>query len=569
MGVPSGRLQFFALEASDYLERLAIIIGRPGAPDPEELVRLTRALRGAALMAGLQPYAQAAAALEQVAKSHREQPTSWGPADVETVASAVEEFQRLTRSAAAWSDQDSAAASALARRLAAGLEQPAADRTARAPQSDDVQPSVRTFIGREGALIAGTLEHAAQSLELGQPADAAEVVLNRLQPLRGLATLPSLSPLPEFLDAIELTVRSLRDEAAPPDGPDALRRAAAAVTRLARDIAERGKAGADTPEVVLGAVSLLESFGRDDDVVDISTLFRTGDPNPIVSGGRVAAGDEAPDVMIELVSLADRLRQAAEQVGSPASATGRTLYLYGLLVQLRPLTLAAPRERPHLSGLLQGIATAIGRGGASREPVGFAAVLRDAAGQLGRAAEARNAVFLGEDLAPMVAALADLAGPAPVRSSVEPVVERPAAVAPEDRAAVPPAVADETDVVPIESLAPDPEPAPVPIETLAPALSSFEQSFATYHRLQSRPAAPPAPAAATKLPPVTGLPAPEPVDADVVSIDSLLLRGRRALERADQVRLELSEGLKSHRPFQEIEPLVSELIDLVPLALEE
>ncbi len=560
MGVPSGRLQFFALEASDYLERVAIIIGRPGTPNPDELVRLPRALRGAALMAGLPPYAQAAAALEQVAKGHRERPETWGPADVEIVASAVEEFQRLTRNAATWSDQDGAAATALARRLATGREASDSRPPARPAETDEVQPSVRTFIGREGALIAGTLEHAAQSLELGQSGDAAEVVLARLQPLRGLASLPNLSPLPEFLDAIELTIRSLRDQAAPPDGPQALRRAAAAVTRLAREIADQRKAGSDTPEVVLGAVSLLESFGREDDVVDIATLFAPGDPKPIVTAGRAIGGDPAPDVMIELVSLADRFRQAAEQVGTPTSATGRTLYLYGLLVQLRPLTLAAPRERPHLAGLLQGVAVAIGQGRAGRAPVEFAAILRDAAGQLARSAEAKNAVFLGNDLAALAEALGRLGGP----PQSTPLV--PAASA----AAEP--LGSDADVVPIESLAPDPEPEPVPIESLAPGpWSSFERSFATYHRLRtaSVPRAPEAPAAETRLPPVSGLPPIPPVDADVVPIDTLLLRGRRALERADQVRLELSDRLRAHRSFQEIEPLVSELIDLVPLALEE
>ena len=71
MNVPSGRLQFFALEAGDYLERLGMIVGRQTAPDADELVRLTRALRGAALMAGLADFSSAAGSLEHIAKAHR------------------------------------------------------------------------------------------------------------------------------------------------------------------------------------------------------------------------------------------------------------------------------------------------------------------------------------------------------------------------------------------------------------------------------------------------------------------------------------------------------------------
>jgi hypothetical protein len=365
-----------------------------------------------------------------------------------------------------------------------------------------------------------------------------------------LATLPSLSPLPEFLDAIELTVRAIREETAPPGGPLALRRAAAAVTRLAREIADAGRT-ADAPEVVLGAVSLLESFGRDDDVVDIATLFRTGDPTPIVTQGIVAPHEASPDPTIELVSLADRLRQAAEQVGTPTTVTGRTLYLYGLLVQLRPLTEAAPRERPHLAGILDAISRAIGSGRAGRAPLEFSAALRDAAEKVTQAAEARNAVFLGDELEAAIDQLARLA---------------PLAAADEAQ----PAPDLEADVVPIESLAPDAAAVELPPSSVVPRSepvverpSTFEASFSSYHRLVA--------AAAIQPAAETALPAAAAVDAepDVVPIESLLLRGRRALERADSVRLELSEALRNHSPFAEIEPLVSELIDLVPLALEE
>ncbi len=539
MALPAGRLQFFVLEATDYLDRLAVIADRPSPPEGDDLVRLTRALRGAALMAGLESFAQAAGALEQTAKAHRDRPRGWTDERSTLVAAAIRELKRLTARAAEWNDADDQAARDLARHVATAAGGAPVPPKAPAPAEDEhLKASVREFIGREGSVIAGTLEHAAQSLELGQPGRAAELVLVKLQPLRGLASLPRLSPLPEFLDAIELTIRQIQDASAPPGGAVALRRAAAAVSRLAREIADRGEANADTPEIAIGAVSLLESFGSELDVVPIESLFQTGDGAPIVVQGNAHLNDTPPpDPTLELVSLADRLRQAADQLTLPASSAGRTLNLYGLVVQLRPLGQRARDERPHLAGLLSAVADAIGSGRALKAPRDFAAALRDAADLVGRAAEARNAIFLADELAPVVRAIAGLQITAPI---------------PLD---------DESDVVSIESLAPDPVPAvelePVPIASLAPDLppavpSAFERSFSTYHQRLH--------------PPIAG---PVATDTDVVPIDDLLYRGRRALERADAVRRELSEALRFSNAYLDIEPLVSELIDLVPLALTD
>jgi hypothetical protein len=125
-----------------------------------------------------------------------------------------------------------------------------------------------------------------------------------------------------------------------------------------------------------------------------------------------------------------------------------------------------------------------------------------------------------------------------------PPAERESAVVPIESLAYDP----EPDVVPIESLAPAAEPEPVPIASLgydiAPAYSSFEQTFSTYFAL------------------TRGAP-------DQVPIQSLLYRGRRALERANQVRQQLDAALRDQLQFGEIRPLLGELLDLVPLALDD
>jgi hypothetical protein len=49
----------------------------------------------------------------------------------------------------------------------------------------------------------------------------------------------------------------------------------------------------------------------------------------------------------------------------------------------------------------------------------------------------------------------------------------------------------------------------------------------------------------------------------------LLYRGRRALERADVIRGELTVVLKARRDLSGVETLLAELLDLVPLALAD
>jgi hypothetical protein len=327
---------------------------------------------------------------------------------------------------------------------------------------------------------------------------------------------------------------------------------AGAISRLAREIADRGRADAAAPDLAVAAQSLLATFGDEDDVVEVASLFRDADADPIVRRGEPPLAERASDGAIELVALADRLRQAADQLASSRSETGRHLFLFSLLLELRPLSREARTERPFLEPLLLAALRAITSGVAGRAPADFSAALREAADSLARAAESRNAVFVRDDLSPIVERIERLAGPPRHRPPAAPQREPLAPEAPEE------------PIVPIEALAPD--------QPLEP--SAFERSFSILHRLERAAPAVPAPAPAPSAPtpaalevesPLTGL----PVEADVVPIDSLLYQGRRALERADRVRLVLSDALRAQRPFQEIEPLVSELIDLVPLALAE
>src|SRR5206468_1193078 len=99
-------------------------------------------------------------------------------------------------------------------------------------------------LARGGAAIAGTLERAAQALRadpLGH--DPLQHVMRALQPLRGLAALNDLPPLPDLLEGIERAIGELsRSGLEPPASVGELFQVAgSAIARAAREVAERGR----------------------------------------------------------------------------------------------------------------------------------------------------------------------------------------------------------------------------------------------------------------------------------------------------------------------------------------
>lgn len=529
MTAPLGRREFFALEAGEYLERLALAVGGQAPPDAEDLVRYARALRGAALMAGPPGYAIAAAAIESVAKGYKEGSLGWNAAIAEQISHVVEECKSLLRKLREWSDLDVQRCERIAERLDRLSGTDAARLLPRGNAGEELSAGARAFVAREAAAVAATLEQVADAVDRFPVVGSAGPVRERLQPLRGLGALPGLSPLPELLESLDLTIAwAGRGGAWPKGSGQAFRATAAALARMARDIAELGVPQTDSSEVLRAAELLREAFANDDDVVPVARLFQDGDTAPVVHRGAPPVPAAVPvDQTVELVSLSDRLRHAGAFGGGEGSRTARTFTLQALVIALRGLPMS-PSVR---------VATAPFFARLDRETMAgrFAPeLLERAANALSAAAGPSGIGGLGAALAPLAAEFDRLGGSPPV------------ALASEAEAG-----SGDVEIVPIELLAPDTEAPVVPIESLLlPPYLPFEQSFSTFFQL------------------VTGVGA-RPTVAAPVPIDELLYRGRRALERADLVRRELDAALRVRRDLASIETLLGELLDLVPLALDD
>jgi hypothetical protein len=573
---PLASADFFALEAGECLDRLESQVDREQAPAADEFLRNARVLRGSALMAGQQAIARAAAGLEAVARAHRDRPRDWDPATRAHLVQAVEEFRLLIRRVRDWSEADSARASHLALGLESLAGRSGSEDPQRRGQGGELNTGVRAFVAREGALIASALDRAARSLR-SSPGDREPLytVIRRMQSLRGLAELGELIPLPEILDGIELAVGDLTRLFAPPPGVDEVMGAASqALTRMSRDIAERGHPDPEAPEARRFTDLLLRAFAVERDVVPIESLFFTGDPEPLTPPlAQPQFATPAPLGPLELVSHGEHLCQSADLIANARSATERDLRLYHLLGALR--SAGSPGPDPVASALAvfaRSAREALAAGVAANATPALVSCLREAGELLRAVADADDRMLISRRILDVAYRLDGLRIAEQPPAAASPAAPPPAR-APQPTPAPPPTDV-EADIVSIDSLAYDEEPvsilslAPdeeseddvVPIAALAPDSPEWalETSFRTYDRLRRERAG--------ASPSLVPLPVP---DAQAVEIGVLCYRGRAALERAALVRQQLADQLARHGGLESIQPLLQELLDLVPLALAE
>src|SRR5213595_3505372 len=424
---PLGMSDFFALEAGEYLERLDGLLAAGDSPNADELVRLARALRGSALMANQHAIARTAAALEALARAVREGRRAWDPQTKQLAVRGVDDLKIFVRRAPAWSDADTAKAEALSHELEQLAGRPSAQ--VRAAEALGLDAGARAFVAREGAAIASTLDRAAQALRANPVAhDPLQHVLRALQPLRGLAAVNDLPPLPDLLEGIERAIAELsRAGIDPPANVGELFQAGAtAIARAAREVAERGRPDPEGPDFHQFAAQLVRFLRSEPDVVSIGTLYYNDSGPHIVSRG-IPAPRPSTLGRLELVSHGDHLRQAADSLERAPSATQRELRAHTLGTTFRALANAGGGIlADRVAEFAVAARDAVANGSAVGHAAAFAAELRRV-GDLLAASNTADEDALAAELAPLIQRVRSLGAstPTPAPPAAVPVRQPP------------------------------------------------------------------------------------------------------------------------------------------------
>ena len=564
---PTSRAEFFRREAGDYLKELEPLLGG-AAPPLDSLIRLARGLRGAALLAGPASFARAAAALEQVAKLVRDGRLGWTEASPR-LRRAIGAFQRLAAAAPSWDDRLDRDASSLAQ----DLQELGGGRPAPTSPTLPGNAAARNYVARESAVIAGVLERTTQraAQEGGLTEGQLLEVRRAMQALRGLEALSDFPPLAELLDAVDSAASDLVHTPAPPDvGLGLLREAGGTIGLLARAVAGGEHTDPNLPEAERLADALFNQLGGERGVVPVDRLL-TRDAPAVRLGGPEELPPADPST---LAGLGNALRQAGATLGAAPSPVTRRLRTFGLVVLLRtaPGGLGHRPAGSFLSRLLHALETRP----ELRESDRLVALLEQAGQALSDGAR-EDPLALARRLDAMTSELPATeqataapepdAGPSRTGTALERSFSTYARLIREAEPILPiGALAyDEAErAVPIQSLMADPLPI-VDIDTL---LAADQHPVVDIRTLLAEP---------DQLEPA-GAGEPETIipierllyQPTVIPIDSLLYQGRAALERAGQIRSQLLSALRDREPdFRQLEPLVRELLDLVPLALAD
>lgn len=510
MTASAGFLEFFILEASEYVEQLdGLLLGAGLAgPDLTAFQRTARALRGTATMAKLGPFAELAASLERVGRVLQDGSLPWDAGLRATLVAAVDDLKLLLHSVRTWSAVEETRARTRASELARYLPA-AASSTPAAPATLTAAP----FLAGEAANIAAGLE-----LLTTRPGDAttASNVLKRVRALRGVAGVSSIGPLADTLEATEDAARGLETGTEPMTPQARALFDAAAANLRALSTVMRGGGDVNAPGPTRDAFNAAfdawsASTSEREKVVPIADLFY-GDAEGVVETASAPPTSASERFRLELVSQGEHLRQvvAAARQATEATAAAR-----------------AQRDLRRALRALQAAAESFGEG--------------EVASLLGQRMASLDRLDgrMLDDLNALAAALTDATAPGvDLRTRLQQLTTRPLTPA---RAPTPPAAFQSAG-------SPPPAPASARGRTPARVAALLDSSIVAIESLAGQPLAP-----RVEI----------PEDA-LVPIDSLLYRGRAALDRAVEIRDELRRtGVDADKAA------LDELFELLDLARTE
>lgn len=591
----SGFLEFFILEAADYIEQIDSVLlgGSTAGPDGGALQRAARALRGTATMARLPAFAEVAAGLERVGRALHEGSLGWDPGLSGALVAAVDDLKILLRAGRHWGPADEQRAAARTAELAryAGAARPSV------PADDAPVAAPSAYLATEAANVAAGLE----LLTARGDAETSANVLRRIRALRGVAGVKEITPLADTLEATEDAARGMEvGEPLSADARHLLEASSAYLRTIARAL--RGEGGdVNAPGATRDTFNAaLESWlNRTADrapVVPIDQLFYEDGAAGLVQATTNPPTSSAERLRLELVSLGEHLRQVLDGARAAADTGSSVKARRELRRALREAQAAAESfgesdvarfvdehvsAAEHLDFL--GLAALDDLARTLTDPGVGAGRLKERMRELADRREAALAIAAGFS--------AEGPGPDPQAPTQRPSQQSPLIVATPVSA---PAVA-----VPSEGLA-EPEPvnhwpearktatpvhgdaleahAPAPVqfdavEAPLPTHESSASSLSASSLIESTLAAIEATSSALIDSSIAALsvledspfaePTPLPEDA-LVSIDALLYRGRSALDRAVELRDEIRAS--GENPSTET---LDELFDLLELARAE
>lgn len=553
MTAPVGFLDFFVLEASDYIDQLDAQLQRGGdaGPDADTLQRVARALRGSATMAKLPAFAEMASGIERVGRALRERALQWDGALRGVLVASVDDAKLLLRNVRAWSPSDEARARARVSELMRYA--PARAATPAATPSTSGHDS---YLATEASNIGAGLELLATR---PSDRDAAANVLRRVRALRGIASVKDHGSLPDALEAAEQAAHPL-ELGAPTLSPERIALLSSAATLL-RGVATAMRAGREidpaSPDVARFASALEAMQEREtgaDRVVPIADLFfRDGGPT-VVDAAQNPPTSPAERFRLEVVSQGEHLRRLVADAREAGDSLSKDRVRRSLRQALRSLRQAAESfgeqdvadfVASHNDAVVQLDARALDSldevAGLLAQPGGVADTLTERLHALRTARATPAAATVAAPAAPRAPAMAAPQLSRTPSAMMTPIIGTPIiappSVAPQER--------DRPAAAAVANLA-------ATVRKQTPAAGALalgdllDRGIRTLGTLPSTPLSNP----------VT-LPEQPPVPIEV-----LLYRGRSAMERARQIRDDMRRSSGPADP-----EMLNELFDLIDLAL--
>ncbi|NIR44843.1 MAG: hypothetical protein GWN99_11090 [Gemmatimonadetes bacterium] len=332
--MPRTLLEFFADEATDYLDKLQATLETAGEPDADELRRLARALRGSARMADQEAVARGAGALQTLASELSAGRRHWSPDLRATLISALAELRGMVNSLDEPAPDLSARAEALAQKLGEVSTPPPP------PSKDDDR--FRRYLGTELRGLASDIGDALVVLERDpRNREPLKRLLRRIRPLRGIEGVDDTPGVGSAVMAVEEVILRIADTSATV-GPGHLvlfRRARQALDDVATELIRGFR-----PEAISGGIEIedlkdqiLETAAQRE-ITWISELFHDDDGPHIEECPMAERGAGSWDAFFALeatgsLDTIDRIR--AEMAREPESARKAGERLAFTLRQLR------------------------------------------------------------------------------------------------------------------------------------------------------------------------------------------------------------------------------------------